>query len=200
MHKIPETASGDVLYILDASFSASAAIYDRPEMLLAASWGDIAGTNLQTSFTRIINELKDLEGNPCLVVRIFTSIHWNTLSNIFKQAPFTFQRRVKKVLSFPKCVTQSSGSRILHGEIDALDPAEHRILITVKLQVNIGPPGVREWKNWLTANIPSRVLSATITIEAVFRGSYSLLLVSLPICVWTMIPAEEAYSFVFIIW
>jgi hypothetical protein len=64
-------------------------------------------------------------------------------------------------------------------KIDALDPAEHRILITVNLQDNIGPPDVREWKNWLTANIPSRVLSATITIEAVFRGSSSLLPVAL---------------------
>ncbi len=52
MRANPESARGDVLYIFDACFAAPAAIYDGPEVLAAAGWGDVAGAQLQTSFTR----------------------------------------------------------------------------------------------------------------------------------------------------
>jgi hypothetical protein len=56
------------------------------------------------------------------------------------------------------------------------------------LQDNIHMPDLEEWKNWLTTNILSHILSSDITIEGYFQGSSSILLVTLPVKVWTMLP------------
>jgi ribosomal protein S10 len=197
-----ETAVGDVLYILDTCFAASAAIYDGPEVLAAVSWGDVAAANLQTSFTRmLIDELKALDGAPCPVARIYSSIHRNAITNNLERGPVHIPKKGKESI----VLTKMHGPKQRKPEsyitrkrrIDAFDPSENRVLIAVNLQDNIHMPDMEEWKNWLTTNIPSHILSSDITIEAVFHGSSSVLLVTLPVEVWTMLPAdEEAYNFI----
>jgi hypothetical protein len=202
MRGSPESAVGDVLYVFDTCFAASAAIYDGPEVLAAVSWGDVAAANLQTCFTRmLIDELKALDGAPCPVARIYSSIHRNAIANNLERGPVHIPKKGKESIVLAKMYgpKQRKPESFIERKcrIDAFDSSEYRVLITVNLQDNIHMLDIIEWERWLTTNIPSHILSTDITIEAHFQGSSSLLLVTLPIEVWTMLPAdEEAYTFI----
>ena len=198
----PESAVGDVLYIFDACFAASAAIYDGPEVLAAVSWGDVAAANLRTSFTRmLIDKLKALKGASQTVALIYSSIHQGAISNKLERGPVHIPKKGKESIVLAKIYGSKQRKPESFTErqsrIEDNDPSEYRVLISVNLQDDIHTPNVDQWENWLTANIPSHILSSNITIEAHFQGSSSLLLVTLPIEVWTMLPAdEEAYGFI----
>jgi hypothetical protein len=59
---------GDVLYIFDSCYAGQLAVGAGPELLAAANWSPVAGSILNTSFTRILAaQLKKLDGSPCSV-------------------------------------------------------------------------------------------------------------------------------------
>lgn len=197
-----ESAVGDVLYIFDTCFAATAAVYDWPEVLAATSWGDIAGAQLDTSFTRmLIDELKSLNGAPCSIAHVYSSIHRNATVNKIERGPVHIAKKGKDSIILapfrgPKR-RKLEPSEARRQRIDILQASENRVLISIHLQDNITVPDLEQWKNWLTTNIPSRILSSDITIEAVFEGASSIALITLPLEVWTMLPAdEEAYNFI----
>lgn len=202
MQGIPEDSKGDVLFILDSCFTASAALYDGPEMLAAASWGDVAGAQLDTSFTRmLIDELKSLDGSPCSIAHIYASIHRNAIVNNLGRGPVHIAKKGKESIILAKIYgpkqRKPESFEVRRQRIDRLPSSENRVLISIHLQDNITVPDLEQWKNWLTTNIPSRLLSTDITIEAIFHGASSVALITLPLEVWTMLPInEEAYSFI----
>lgn len=74
--------------------------------------------------------------------------------------------------------------------------SENRVLLSVQLEDDVTFPDLEQWKAWLTTNIPSDVFDVDITIESLFTGP-RFLLVTVPLEVWTMLPAnEDAYAFV----
>jgi hypothetical protein len=73
---------------------------------------------------------------------------------------------------------------------------ENRVLLSVQLEDDVTFPDLEQWKAWLTTNISSDVFDVDITIESLFTGP-RFLLVTVPLEVWTMLPAnEDAYAFV----
>ena len=202
MRANPESARGDVLYIFDACFAASAATYDGPEVLAAASWGDVAGAQLQRSFTSmLIDELKGLNGTPSSMAQIYSSIHRNATTNNLEHGPVHISKRGRDSIVLAKFHGPNQPKPELpemrRQRIDSLGAAKNRVLISVHLQDNITVADLEQWKKWLTTGISSRILSSDITIEAVFKGSSSIALIIVPVEVWTMLQAdEEAYSFI----
>ncbi len=191
-----------MLYIFDTCFAASAALYDGPEVLAASSWGDSAGANLQTSFTRmLIDELTERDGSPCTVAEIYSSIHRNATTTQPEQGPVHIPRQNKGSITLAKRLPpkqrKPESQDVRRRKIDDLGAAEERVLISVHLQDSITIPNLQEWRRWLTTNIPSRLLSVGVTIEGAFRASSTLLLLNVPIGLWTMLPANDpAYTFV----
>ena len=79
---------GDVLYIFDSSYDSQLAIGKGPELLAAANWNSVAGSILNTSFTRILAaQLKELDGSPCSVSHILGKLHRGVLEIKIKQVP-----------------------------------------------------------------------------------------------------------------
>jgi hypothetical protein len=82
-------------------------------------------------------------------------------------------------------------------QIRALEGSESRVLITIRLQNSAEMPGLIGWKQWLAKNIPPSVDPSQITIEGQFDIGSSLILVALPVAIWTALPANDtAYGFV----
>lgn len=193
---------GDILLILDTCYASVSACSLGPEVLAAAGWLDEAAANLDTSFTRaLIEELKLLNGHPTTVAQLYSSIHrkgaeYNLLCNPVQIPQIGKSSIVLKKMTGPTQRKPESHEARMR-KIDALEQSESRVLISVHLQDDIRLPDVEEWKRWLTINVPSRVLSSDISIEAAFKTKSSLLLMAIPFEVWTMLKADnEAYKFV----
>lgn len=82
--------------------------------------------------------------------------------------------------------------------IGPLQPNGERVVVTVHLSDHNGaPPDLGQWTTWLTSNLPSNVSKTQITIEGVFDTDSVVILVSMPLEVWTMLPdGDGAYGFV----
>ena len=79
-----------------------------------------------------------------------------------------------------------------------MQPNHKRIVVTVRLSDSNGvPPDLGQRTAWLTSKLPSNVSKTQITIEGVFDSDPIVILVSMPLEVWTMLPGGDgAYSFV----
>jgi hypothetical protein len=190
-----------VLYIFDSCYAGQLAVGDGPELLAAANWSSVAGSILDTSFTRILAaQLKILDGSPCSVSHLFGKIHRGVLYNNIVEVPIHVPHPTKESIILQKLEgtgeTRQS-KRMKNLQIGALEGSESRVLITVRLQNSAGMPDLVGWKQWLAKNIPPSVHSSQITVEGQFDIGSSLILVALPVAIWTALPADDtAYGFV----
>ena len=192
---------GDVLYIFDLCYASQLAVGDGPELLAAANWSLVAGTILDTSFTRILAaQLKKLDGSPCSVSHLFGKIHRGVLDNNIVEVPIHVPHPTKDSIILQKLEKTGEtrqSKRMKNLQIGALEGSESRVLITVRLQNSTGMPDLIGWKQWLAKNIPPSVHPSQITIEGQFDIGSSLILVALPVAIWTALPADDtAYGFV----
>jgi hypothetical protein len=192
---------GDVLYIFDSCYAGQLAVGDGPELLAAANWGSVARSILDTSFTRILAaQLKILDGSPCSVSHLFGKIHRGVLNNNIVGVPIHVPHPKKDSIILQKLENAGEmrqSKRLKNLQIGALEGSESRVLITVRLQNSTGMPDLMGWKQWLANNIPPSVHPSQITIEGQFDIGSSLILVALPVAIWTALPADDtAYGFV----
>ena len=68
-----------------------------------------------------------------------------------------------------------------------------RVLISVSLYT-AETPDIGQWIRWLTSNYPEGVNK--ISVEGIYDSNSSLMVLSLPICVWEALSANPAYSFI----
>ncbi|KAL9101314.1 MAG: hypothetical protein Q9187_009259, partial [Circinaria calcarea] len=74
---------------------------------------------------------------------------------------------------------------------------EPRVLLAVSLEHNANPSDVESWAKWLTSGTPQGIKDISVVkIEAAFASNSTLLLVSLPVTVWNLLPETSAYRFV----
>lgn len=189
----------DVLVILDCCYDSSTAVENStgPEVLAASTWHTTAGAALSTSFTQnLINELKQLNGNSASVASIYARIHRST-------KPYTdiaaCPLHIPKIGRDSIVLSRLRPSTIRNQTIiGPLQPNDERVVVTVHLSDHNGaPPDLGQWTTWLTSNLPSNVSKTQITIEGVFDTDSVVILVSMPLEVWTMLPdGDGAYGFV----
>jgi hypothetical protein len=164
---------------------------DGPEMIAAAGWEQSAGSELEYSFTQtFIDALKDLDREPETLAgiysRIFRRAHQNQVSSCPVHVPKTGAASVKIAPLGPPSAAPSHPMVTRGHTRDG-----HRVLLSVQLRAGLEPPDLEQWKNWLTRNIPSDVLSADVQIESAFKGS-GLILVTVPVEIWTMLSASDS--------
>jgi hypothetical protein len=188
----------DVLVILDCCYASSSVVENSagPEVLAASTWHTTAGAALSTSFTQnLINELKRLNGNLASVASIYAQIHRNTKSYTdIAACPLHIPKIGRDSTILSKLRTPTVRRQSIIGP---LQPKDERVVITVHLSDHNGaPPDLTQW-TWLTSNLPSHVSKTQITVEGVFDSDSFVILVSMPLEVWTMLPdGDDAYSFV----
>jgi hypothetical protein len=192
---------GKILLIMDCCFAAELGTYDGPELLAASGWDTTASSDPQRCLTRIlIDNLRNRNGDSATVAEIYSSMHRNAYTTALESSIVHVPK-----LNSDSIVLEKLGSKRKKAEplsvrqavVNQFLPSQYRVLIAVNLQNDISPPLFDQWKKWLTSNIPSGVLSTDIRIESVFPTGSSLLQVTVPIEVWTMLPIhEKAYRFI----
>jgi len=192
---------GKILFVMDCCFAAELATYDGPELLAASGWSSQATASAPNSLTQIlINELKQRNGDAATVAEIYSSMHRNAYTtNLWSPIVHIPQLGSSSVV-LEKLGTKRRKPESLparQAAVRHLAPSQFRVLISVNLQNDVKPPVLEQWKTWLTSNLPSGLLSADVRIESAFPTGSSLLLVTVPVELWTMLPVHElAYGFV----
>lgn len=185
-----EQYAGEVCYLFDCCSAGSGALsaYDGAEFMAASTWDQTAVSNVHFSFTRIlIDELRQLNGQAETLAGIYARIFRYAQQNQIGAAPIHIPK-----LNSPSVTIGRSRSRPVTRSVDQ---ESYRVLLSIKVREEI-PLDFTQWKEWLARNIPANVLSTKVTVEGAFRGS-SLLLFTVPIEIWTMLPADDpSYTFI----
>ncbi|PKY06174.1 hypothetical protein P168DRAFT_316194 [Aspergillus campestris IBT 28561] len=186
-----EVYPGDSCYIFDCCSAASGALnaYNGAEFMAACAWEQTATSNLNFCFTRVlIDELRQLDGRPETLASIYARIFRYAQQNQVAATPVHIPKRNSPSVTIGRNHSRPPITR-------KSEQNTYNVLLSVKVREEI-PLDPTQWKQWLTRNIPPNVQSANITIEGAFQGS-SLLLFSVPVEVWTMLPANDSsYTFV----
>lgn len=153
---------------------------------------------IDTSFTRVlVDELNVLNGASQSIAGIFASMFRNASQNQVEAPPAHIIKKGINSITLAKLADpkqkKSFGTRKRKRKFPV---SENRVLLKVQLEDDVTFSDPEQWKKWLTTNVPSSIFDFDITIESAFTGS-RLLLVTVPLEVWTMLPAnEDAYAFV----
>ncbi|GES58189.1 hypothetical protein ABOM_002868 [Aspergillus terreus] len=189
---ILENVDGDLVYMFDCCSAATVAMEDGPETIAATGWEQSGTDNVHFSFTQaLIDTLKDLNGVPETVAGIYARLFRNAYQNQVGSCPVHVPKKGSPSITIKRKVGK---------EVEKLQASKatgsNRVLLSVKTRGEVSESDINSWEKWLTTNIPPGILSVDVKVEAVFRGS-GLLLVTIPVQLWTMLPAHGvAYSFV----
>ncbi|OJI99193.1 hypothetical protein ASPVEDRAFT_148326 [Aspergillus versicolor CBS 583.65] len=180
--KIVEEADGDMLYIFDCCSAGSAALRPGPEMLCASGWLQPAEASLKFSFTRaLIGTLIDLKGETETVGGIFSILFRRAYQSQVAACP------VHVLKSGTPSITLMPLSR--ETATHQRTKTQHRVLLTVHLKDN--KPNLEAWRNWLSTHLPPGIVTADVKIESVFKSSSIVVLVTVPVEIWTMLDMED---------
>ncbi|KAL3422600.1 tyrosine-protein phosphatase non-receptor type 6 [Phlyctema vagabunda] len=196
-----QAQSGDVLYIFDSCYASHLSRTDGPELLAAANWASQASSHVTTSFTKILTDtLRKLNGDPSSAADIFAMMHRDDHKSHLGEVPIHVPRPNKPSIVLQKLVGSHGPTPAKRQQISRLNSSQStiqtRVLISVLVDEDPGKLDLEKWKNWVTNNIPASVDPSEITIEAQFTTDSSLVFVALPLAIWTMLPDDEAYSFI----
>ncbi|RDW74547.1 uncharacterized protein DSM5745_07209 [Aspergillus mulundensis] len=207
MKAICEYGTGDLCYIFDCCSAGSGpgALYDGAEMLCASVFEQTAGADPKFSFTQaLIDTLDDLKGAPCTIANLFAILYRNSSQHEVAASPLHIAKRNSPSIVLEKLVTETVPNPMTKtalGDTKESKPKsqkKHKVLLAVHIADD--NPSLAAWKQWLLSrNIPPGVLSAEITVEAVYETEpcSSLLLVTIPLEIWTVLdPTDEAFSFI----
>ena len=73
---------------------------------------------------------------------------------------------------------------------------EPRVLLAVSIESSAQPPDVTSWAKWLASEAPPGIQKIDIKIESAYISNSTLMLLSLPIALWSRLPETSAYRFV----
>ncbi|KAL2848829.1 hypothetical protein BJY01DRAFT_262512 [Aspergillus pseudoustus] len=182
---------GDLCYIFDCCSAGSGALYDGPELICASEFEQMAGASLMFAFTQaLIDTLKDLNGEPCSLANMFSILYRNSSQHSVAASPLHILEKNTSSIVLQKLTTGQC--TLLKSDTQK---SKHKVLISVHLFDD--RPDLKSWENWLTKSMPSGVLSADIKIESVFDSKSSIILVTLPLELWTMLdPTDQAFTFI----
>ncbi|CAK44736.1 hypothetical protein CBS115989_7812 [Aspergillus niger] len=185
-----ETLEGDCLYIFDCCSAGSIGLWDGPEAIAACGWEQASSANLNFCLTRVlIDALVDNNGAPITVASLFARLFRNASQN--------------QVGACPVHIPKSNHPSITLKPLSIRDfrPSRHprfseRVLLSIEVKDDHSERDVKAWEAWLSSNIPEDVLSVDIKIEATFQSHSTVLLITVPLEVWTMLPDHPGYNFV----
>jgi hypothetical protein len=179
---------------MDCCFAAAAAALDGPEVLAASGWESTTTSDISNSFTRIfINELRERDGKSPTVAQIFSAIHRNAYRNRLRCSPVHIPKLGCESIVLEKLTKpESQRPESFDAREEGTPPKspKQRVLIAVNLENDLTSLDLEQW----LTGVPSDLSSTDIAIEATFDSSSSLILVTLSVEAWEMLPKnEEAY-------
>jgi hypothetical protein len=195
---ILDLCEGDVLYVIDACYSASAAV-ENPRETLASSAIEMVSNaravGLQ-SFTQALCETIRAHPSPATVAQIHARLVSQWLDS--KKGGYLQTTPVHKaaagfnIPSITLAPFQPSAPPT-EQKPNRPDPAKAKVLISVTLDGTV-PHNLNEWRSWLKRQVPANV--AKIEVAGVFEGNSVVVLLCVPVVIWDMLPNHNAYTFV----
>lgn len=188
-------APGDKLAIFDCCFAATSASGHAGECeYLAASAMELqATTNLVYCLTnRLVELLRWLNGAAITLA----TVHSYLVSEMHLQEHY--------LENTPVYIPRLEQPSILLAPITSTPPAvkelqthngpSARVIVSINLKGDALIPDVNQFEKYLLTHIPSNV--ADIKVEGGFRATSQLLLISMPVSVWTLLSENQDMAFV----
>jgi hypothetical protein len=101
--------------------------------------------------------------------------------------------------SYPSLTTQTSPITSTSSLASALSLHQsYRVLLAVSLEDEPTTLNAESWARWLASNAPLHVreVHSHIRLEEVFQSNQTMVLISIPISVWSRLPDTPAYRFI----
>ncbi|PWY70602.1 hypothetical protein BO83DRAFT_447272 [Aspergillus eucalypticola CBS 122712] len=184
-----ENMEGDSLYIFDCCSACSVALWDGPEAIAACGWGQTSSANVNFCLTRVLlDTLIDNDGAPITVASLFSRLYRNASQNQVGACP----------VHIPRCghpsITLKPLTRLFRPSFHSR--CSERILLSIEVNDNANERDVKAWEAWLLRGIPNDVLSIDIKVEGSFHSHSTVVLLTVPIEVWTMLTDHPGYKFI----
>jgi len=179
-----------VVHILDCCYAAEAC--SHAELLGAAARLEEASAKLSICFTKALSEeLRRLSSAPLTVAKLHSHLMANRRVHDIQSTPFYWKPLDKASVVLPTKKVK------LYDSLVHFKPNSPRVLITAHVVEDMNRSNVDQLKIWLTKLLPASVLGMEIKLEGKWESNSTVLLFSLPICVWTQIdPRNEAFRYV----
>lgn len=196
------TTYSDVLLVMNCCFASTVSLAPNMELLAASAGNEITPTpESAVSFPKVMHAaMRSFGGNQYTVAELHSMI---MRANVTAATPVYVQRGTHKDGSIllpnlqrrtdeppPKLFNQAEDDRILAS---IRNNRERYVLIKVTLSTAPTLASAEEFYRWLSTDMPSHVND--ISLEGVFSGS-GVLLIRLPIAVWSGIRDNSTFSFV----
>ncbi|KXX72810.1 Homeobox protein EgHBX4 [Madurella mycetomatis] len=203
-----ERSMSDVLILLDCCAGAASATFPTgqsiTETISASSWDAIAPDPGRYSFTNALIEVLQ-EWSP----RTFSAamLHAEILARLKHPRPILINGKHFEARSTPLSYWhRPSDPRMIEGRSqqyplpvdcqipNASEPTEDEPHVMISLALEEDQRlDINAWETWL-AGFPA--LAKYVKIQGVFKSHSTLLLMSLPVMVWDLLPDDPACSFV----
>ncbi len=197
IENILSASYGDVLYIIDSCYAASAGVENRREVLAASSIEQAADGGVQglQTLTKALCEILGSHPEPATIAQIHARLihHWqNADSNMHPQVT-----PVHRAAEEPKTASVVLAPLATYGVRPTVRPEKSvgysKVLITVALDVRT-PLSLEQWREWLTANVSPE--AGSIEVVGLFETTSRLVLLTLPVALWDTLVDNPAYCFV----
>ncbi|KAI0603979.1 hypothetical protein TUN205_11773 [Pyrenophora tritici-repentis] len=181
----------DVVHILDCCFAAEVC-NGGVEILGASARNEPAEADPATCFTEaLIEELRRLSSRPTTIVMLFSEIMVNRRAHGLLSIPFYNRKPGKESVILPTKGRQGK------NKAPQIRPDSACILVTAHVDESVARGNVSDLKNWLTTMLLASVLGVDITLEGVWNSSSSIIMFSMPVCVWSQLNSfNGAFTYV----
>ena len=97
-------------------------------------------------------------------------------------------------------IATTNGPTSAIEDLESPSASDHQMVDSrVLLSVSVSQPAeleLREWTKWLTTAAPWNVMKVDVQIHSMFKSHSTLVLASVPINAWSLLPENTAYRFV----
>ncbi|KAL8769238.1 MAG: hypothetical protein Q9209_004739 [Squamulea sp. 1 TL-2023] len=208
-----ETAIPHVLIVLDCCYAANAArdtTEGTTKELLAACGREnpTLGVGNRSFTSALIEELQAFGKAPFTVAMLhnrLVTIRWKLAFTPFYALLSEHGGHSIEVSPQPPQADPAGSFESLESEMsddvmdiclpEARSAADTRVLLAVSIS-NDATCDITEWKKWLVSQAPWDVTNIKVKVEAVFNSHSTMLVTSLPIAAWDMLPEKAAYQFI----
>jgi hypothetical protein len=97
----------------------------------------------------------------------------------------------------------SSATDLSHGSTSppassqpSSEPTSPRVLLAVSLKEGSSIPDLDQWTEWLRSEAPCDIKHINVKVEAAYLSNSTLMLVSIPVSIWSHLPDSSAYRFI----
>ncbi|RMZ70302.1 Zinc finger C2H2 [Pyrenophora seminiperda CCB06] len=179
----------DVVHIMNCCDAAEGA--GEAEYLAASARNEPATQSHAKSFTAALTaELRRLSSAPLTIAMLHSELMGNRRAHHLDSIPFYRKRADKASITLP------FKGRKGKARPPTLGPNSSRVLITAHVDERTTQDTAKAIKKWLTELLPRLVIGMEIKLEGVWESDSTILLLSLPVCIWTQLTHDMAYMFV----